>query len=107
MRTSGRAMAAARSRATRSGRSSRSRRSTPSLLMTRPIRGSAISSAGRLHSAPKAAARGLLFSFGIKPALLFGEPVYQHVDERPCLVAQMPAMRIERVDFDLRRPVVG
>src|SRR6266478_4361553 len=40
-----------------------------------------------------------------EPALLLGEPVCQHVDEGAHLGAQMPAMGIERVDFQLLRPV--
>jgi hypothetical protein len=42
-----------------------------------------------------------------EPALLLGEPVYQHVDERAHLGGQMPAMGIERIDFALLRPVAG
>jgi hypothetical protein len=38
---------------------------------------------------------------------LLGEPVYQHVDERAHLAAQVPAMRIERIDLQLLRPVLG
>src|ERR1700757_4588417 len=38
-----------------------------------------------------------------EPALLLGEPVYQHVDERAYLGGQMPAMGIERIDFALLR----
>jgi len=64
--------------------------------------------AGRVHSAlPKAAVQVLLLGFGIEPALLLGEPVYQHVDERAHLGGQMPAMGIERIDFALLRPVAG
>ena len=57
--------------------------------------------------APKAAVQVLLLGFGIEPALLLGEPVYQHVDERAHLGGQMPAMGIERIDFALLRPVAG
>ena len=34
----------------------------------------------------------LLLGFGVKPALLLGEPVCQHVDERAYLGAQVPAV---------------
>ena len=42
-----------------------------------------------------------------EPALLLGESVYQEVDERAHLGGQMPAMRIEGIDFALLRSVAG
>jgi hypothetical protein len=42
-----------------------------------------------------------------EPALLLGEPISQHVDERVHLGAQVPSVGIERADLQLLRRLAG
>jgi hypothetical protein len=62
---------------------------------------------GNGRDAPKPAISVLPIRRRIKPALLFGEPIDQHVEEPPHLGAQLPAMGVARDNLHLRSPVIG
>jgi hypothetical protein len=49
----------------------------------------------------------LLGAGGIKPPLLFGEPIDQPVEDQPYLSAQPPGMWVERDDLHLWSAVIG
>ena len=55
----------------------------------------------------KAATPVLPIRHGIKPALLFGEPVDQHIEEQPDLGAYLTPMGVERDDLQLLCSVIG